>query len=101
FGNPGLRAEVLDRGLRVTDDDDAEYVIVGNHRGITYDGLTLAMRALMRGARFIAINADRTYVGPDGGLVPGCGVFVAALQRATGREPDVVVGKPSVTLLHE
>jgi ribonucleotide monophosphatase NagD (HAD superfamily) len=28
-------------------------------------------------------------------------VFVAALERAVGRGPDVVVGKPSVTLLHE
>jgi HAD superfamily hydrolase (TIGR01450 family) len=101
FGNPGLRAECAAHGLSVTDGIDAEYVIVGNHRGISYDRLTLAMRALMAGARFIAINMDRTYVGPDGGLVPGCGAFVAALERATGRSPDVVVGKPSVTLLHE
>jgi HAD superfamily hydrolase (TIGR01450 family) len=101
FGNPGLRAECVTHGLNVTDDVDADYVIVGNHRGITYDRLTMAMRALLAGARFIAINNDRTYVGPDGGLVPGCGTFVAALERATGRSPDVVVGKPSVTLLLE
>jgi HAD superfamily hydrolase (TIGR01450 family) len=101
FGNPGLRAEVVRLGLRVTDSADADYVIVGNHRGITYDGLTVAMRALLAGARFIAINADRTYNGEDGGLVPGCGVFVAALERAVSRDADVIVGKPSVTLLHE
>jgi HAD superfamily hydrolase (TIGR01450 family) len=101
FGNPGLRAECVAHGLTLTDTADAQYVIVGNHRGITYDRLTIAMRALLNGARFIAINNDRTYVGPDGGLVPGCGTFVAALERATGRAPDVVVGKPSVTLLHE
>src|SRR5438105_9274056 len=82
FGNPGLRGEVLAHGLRVTDDVDADYVIVGNHRGITYDRLTIAMRALINGARFVAINNDRTYIGPDGGLVPGCGTFVAALQYA-------------------
>ena len=101
FGNAGVRAECVAHGLTVTDEIDAEYVIVGNHHGITYDRLTVAIRALLAGARFIAINMDRTYVGPDGGLVPGCGVFVAALERATGRPPDVVVGKPSVTLLHE
>jgi ribonucleotide monophosphatase NagD (HAD superfamily) len=59
------------------------------------------MRALLRGARFVAVNVDRTYVGQDGGLVPGAGVFVAALERAVGRPPDVIVGKPSITLLHE
>jgi HAD superfamily hydrolase (TIGR01450 family) len=101
FGNPGLRAEVLRVGLQVTESADADYVIVGNHRGITYDGLTIAMRALLAGARFIAINADRTYIGEDGDLVPGCGVFVAALERAVSRDADVIVGKPSVTLLHE
>jgi ribonucleotide monophosphatase NagD (HAD superfamily) len=41
------------------------------------------------------------YVGEDGGLIPASGVFVAGLERAVGRGPDVVIGKPSVTLLHE
>ena len=101
FGNPGLRSEVERFGLRVTDGIDADYVVVGNFRGITYDRLTMAMRALLRGARFVTVNMDRAYVGPDGDLVPGCGVFAAALERATGRAPDVVVGKPSITLLCE
>jgi HAD superfamily hydrolase (TIGR01450 family) len=101
FGNPGLRAEIERRGLRVTDGVDADYVVVGNVREITYDWLTTAMRALLGGARFVAVNNDRTYIGADGALVPGCGAFVAALERAVGRGPDVVVGKPSVTLLHE
>jgi HAD superfamily hydrolase (TIGR01450 family) len=101
FGNSGLRTEIERAGLAVTDDAQADYVVVGNHRGITYDGLTTAMRALLRGARFVAVNMDRTYVGADGGLVPGCGVFAAALERAVGRPPDVVVGKPSIRLLCE
>ncbi len=101
FGNPGLAAEIARRGLTLTEGIDADYVVVGNHRGISYDGLTVAMRALLQGARFVAVNVDRTYVGQDGGLVPGAGVFVAALERAIARPPDVVVGKPSITLLHE
>jgi 4-nitrophenyl phosphatase len=101
FGNPGLRSEVERVGLVVTDGVDADYLVVGNHRGITYDRLTVAMRALLRGARFVTVNVDRTYVGADGDLVPGCGAFAAALEYATGRAPDVVVGKPSITLLCE
>ena len=101
FGNPGVAAELVRRGLTLTDGLDADYVVVGNHRAISYDRLTLAMRVLLHGARFVAINVDRTYVGEDGELVPGAGVFVAALERAVSRPPDVVVGKPSVTLLHE
>src|SRR4051812_20860553 len=101
FGNPGLRTEIERLGLIATDDVESDYVVVGTHRGIDYDSLTRAMRALLQGARFIAVNSDRMYVGPDGGLIPGAGVFVAALERAVGRGPDVVIGKPSVRLLHE
>ncbi len=101
FGNPGLRAEIKRHGLVPTDDVEADYVVVGNNRHVSYDGLTRAMRALLAGARFVAVNADRSYVGPDGGLVPGAGVFVSGLERATGRAPDVIVGKPSTTILCE
>jgi ribonucleotide monophosphatase NagD (HAD superfamily) len=59
------------------------------------------MRALLGGARFVAVNADRVYVGRDGGMIPGVGMFVAAFERAIGRPADVVVGKPAVTILHE
>src|SRR5207253_8254252 len=49
FGNPGVAAELERRGLRLTDGVDADYVVVGNHRGISYDKLTVAMRALLNG----------------------------------------------------
>jgi len=101
FGNPGLRTEIERLGLIATDDVESDYVVVGTHRGIDYDSLTRAMRALLQGAHFVAVNSDRMYVGPDGGLIPGAGVFVAALEKAVGRAPDVVIGKPSVRLLHE
>ncbi|HLZ28960.1 MAG TPA: HAD-IIA family hydrolase [Chloroflexota bacterium] len=101
FGNPGFRNEVERCGLVVSDDVEVDYVVVGNHTGISYKALTTALRALLRGARFVAVNVDRTYVGADGDLVPGAGVFVAALERGAGRPPDVVVGKPSITLLLE
>jgi len=101
FGNPGLRSELERLGLTATDEVESDYVVVGTHRGIDYDSLTRAMRALLQGARFVAVNSDRMYVGPDGGMIPGAGVFVAALERAVGRAPDVVIGKPSVMLLHE
>src|SRR5205823_5988871 len=87
FGNPGLRVEIERCGLIATDDTEVDYVVVGTHRGIDYDRLTLAMRALLQGAQFLAVNVDRMYVGPDGGMIPGSGVFVAALERAVGRAP--------------
>ena len=100
FGSAGLRSELKRWGLVVTDGEAADVVVVGLHRELDYAALTRATRALLGGARFVAINVDRLYVGSDG-LIPGAGTFVAALERAVGRGPDVVVGKPSTTILGE
>jgi HAD superfamily hydrolase (TIGR01450 family) len=101
FGNAGLRAELERFGLTPTDDEDADYVAMGNNYGVDYAWLTRTIRTLLGGARWITVNVDRLFVGQDGGPIPGAGTFAAALERATGRAPDVVVGKPSATILCE
>jgi arabinose operon protein AraL len=100
FGSSGLRHELAAAGLVVTDETDADYVVAGYHPEITLQSLTAAMRAVLNGARFVAVNQDRMYLGRDG-LIPGAGAFVAALEGAAGRKPDVVVGKPSTRILVE
>jgi ribonucleotide monophosphatase NagD (HAD superfamily) len=74
--------------------------VAGYFPEISLESMTKAMRALMHGARFIAVNVDRRYVGTEG-AIPGAGAFVAAIERASGRSPDVVVGKPSITIVQE
>jgi HAD superfamily hydrolase (TIGR01450 family) len=100
FGADGLIYELNAAGLTVTDSDRADYVVAGYHPDINLEAMTTAMRALLAGARFIAVNTDRRYPGADG-PIPGAGAFVAAIERAAGRVPDVVVGKPSVTIVAE
>ncbi|MFN8635052.1 MAG: HAD-IIA family hydrolase [Chloroflexota bacterium] len=100
FGADGLVYELEAAGLTVTDRDDAEYVVAGYFPEISVESMTTAMRALLGGARFIAVNTDRRYPGADG-PIPGAGAFVAAIERAAGREPDVIVGKPSITIVQE
>jgi HAD superfamily hydrolase (TIGR01450 family) len=100
FGTPGMRAELEEVGLVVRDDEDVDYVVTGRHPEIDDARITVAMRALLRGARFVAVNVDRHYLGVDG-LVPGAGVAAACLEWATGRRPDVIVGKPSTLIVEE
>jgi 4-nitrophenyl phosphatase len=101
FGNPGLRLELDRFGLVPTDDEDADYVAQGNNYGVDYAWMTRTIRTLLAGARWVTVNVDRLFVGQDGKPIPGAGTFAAALERATGRAPDVVVGKPSATILRE
>jgi len=72
---------------------EAEYVVVGLDREVDYRKLRAGFRAILKGARFVATNTDKTYPTPSG-LDPGAGAIVAALRESSGVEPTVI-GKPS------
>lgn len=73
--------------------DNAEFVVVGLDMNFNYQKLSLACRAIMKGAKFIATNTDST-LPSKAGLLPGAGAIVNAIKTVTGVEP-VVIGKPS------
>eukprot|EP00672_Neobodo_designis_P008487 CAMPEP_0174856628 /NCGR_PEP_ID=MMETSP1114-20130205/36137_1 /TAXON_ID=312471 /ORGANISM="Neobodo designis, Strain CCAP 1951/1" /LENGTH=373 /DNA_ID=CAMNT_0016091433 /DNA_START=26 /DNA_END=1143 /DNA_ORIENTATION=+ len=50
--------------------------------------------------RYVTPNVDpQVTVGERNWKMPGTGSFQAAIQRASGREPDIVCGKPNPLLL--
>ena len=92
-GGDGIREAVDDAGyLPVAEGIVPDVVVVGIDFGLTYETLRAATTAVLGGARFIATNTDPTFPGSDG-LLPGAGAIVAAIERASGRSPDVL-GKP-------
>lgn len=72
-------------------------VVIGLDLSFTYEKLKAGHEAVLRGARFIATNADTT-LPTEAGLVPGAGSLVAALAAASGQQP-VVIGKPETPML--
>ncbi len=97
-GGNGLKEAVQDRGIEIVDDPDAvDAVILGWDPGITFEKITVAMRAIRGGARYIATNADPTYPNPDG-LLPGTGCLAAAVSIASGVEP-MYAGKPNPAIV--
>ncbi len=94
IGGEGLRGELLAAGHRLADrPEEADAIVVGMDRGISYDVLAKGLVALRSGARFIATNEDATFPVP-GDVLPGAGAMVGAL-RGMGFAPEVVIGKPS------
>ncbi len=59
-----------------------------------YDNLNAAFRALDRGADFLALAANRTFLDADGLRSMDAGAFVAALEYAAARKAEVL-GKPA------
>jgi HAD superfamily hydrolase (TIGR01458 family) len=85
-------------GIEV-DEENPEYVVVGD-MGASFNFLRLnqAMRAVLNGARLIALHKRRLWRTEDG-LFLDAGPFVVALEYATGVNAEVV-GKPSPAYFH-
>ncbi len=103
FGGPGLARELHDVGIKTIAPTQAglsaapDTLVVGVDFSLTYERLSVAAECVRRGARFWATNRDSIYPGAEG-LMAGAGSMVAAVAYATGREPDMVVGKPEPRL---
>jgi 4-nitrophenyl phosphatase len=93
IGEEGILEEMRAAGHTLVSAEEAEWIVVGMDRSLTYEKLAQALRALLRGARLLATNEDPTFPTPEG-LVPGAGAVVGAL-RGMGFPPEIVVGKPS------
>ncbi|TFG18980.1 MAG: HAD family hydrolase, partial [Promethearchaeota archaeon] len=64
-------------------------------RNFTYQKLAIAQRCLLEGkAEFYATNTDAT-LPITGGILPGAGVMVNALQTCTNKKPGKIFGKPN------
>jgi 4-nitrophenyl phosphatase len=96
IGEEGLFSALEKQGFLITD-RDADFVVVGMDRQLTYEKLRIACLAIGAGASFIGTNPDTT-LPTELGLVPGNGAVLAALEAATNISP-LIVGKPQPILL--
>lgn len=92
IGENGLASALHVNGYTVVD-SDADYVVVGEGRTLTFEMIERGVRLVEKGARLIATNLDAT-CPTDQGTRPGCGAIVAMIERATGVKA-FSVGKPS------
>jgi HAD superfamily hydrolase (TIGR01450 family) len=96
-GSQALIDHVSEAGLRILNRTPfatrADVVVLGAHEDLTYDELRIATQAVLRGAELVAATRDRTVPMPDGPW-PATGAVLAAIETATGRTADLVVGKP-------
>lgn len=101
-GGAGVAAALREEGLPVmTPDEVVEHggsetvsaVVQGLGRSLGWAELTEATYAVAAGAYWVATNTDAT-LPTERGQAPGNGSLVAAVAHATGRQPDLITGKP-------
>lgn len=101
IGEEPLADELRQRSIRLTEDPlAAEYVVVSWDRQFTYKKLNDALQAIRRGARCIATHPDRT-CPVDGGEVADVGGMIGAIEGVTGKQVELITGKPSPITVQE
>lgn len=81
------------------DDQNPEYVVVGDPFDLTYTHLNLAVNLVRKGAKLIGTNPDLT--GPvEGGVTLGTGALVAAIELAA-QSKAYYVGKPNPLIMRQ
>jgi NagD protein len=102
LGTPSLCAEIAEAGFVLTVDnatDEPEAVIVGFDTTLSFARLCRAAYWIKAGKPFIATHPDRVCPTDEPTVLVDCGSVCAALEKATGRRPDAVLGKPDPSML--
>ncbi|UFJ43420.1 HAD-IIA family hydrolase [Brevibacillus humidisoli] len=95
IGEEPIREELHSYGITISSDPrQVAYVVLSWDRQFTYDKLNDLYQAAINGALVIASNPDRTCPLEDG-QIPDTGALIGALEGATGKPIELVVGKPS------
>ena len=96
IGEAGLTTALHSSGYTLTE-RSPDYVVLGETRTYSFERITVAIRLIDSGARFIATNPDAT--GPTlEGPLPATGSVAALISRATGVDP-YFVGKPNPLMM--
>ncbi|MDR1666581.1 MAG: HAD-IIA family hydrolase [Bacteroidales bacterium] len=102
LGTPGMIGEFEAAGFLSARDDAADKpdgVIVAFDTTLTYSRLCRAAWWIANGLPYIATNPDKICPTDRQVVLVDCGSFCAALEKATGRTPDVVIGKPAPRMI--
>lgn len=102
LGTPSMLSQFRDAGFTLTADspaDEPDAVVVGFDLTLAYARVCRAAWWLQRGKLFVATNPDRVCPTDQPTVLVDCGAICAMLQTATGRAPDIVLGKPDPAML--
>jgi len=102
LGTKSLRKEFAAAGFVVTKDDandKPDAVIAGFDTDLVFSRLCRAAYWIKQGKPFIATHPDRICPTDEPTVLVDCGSICAALEKATGRALDVVLGKPDPCMI--
>jgi HAD superfamily hydrolase (TIGR01457 family) len=92
-GTPSLEEEFRQHGFQL-DEQEPDFLVLGFDTTLTYQKLWMLCDLVRAGLPYIATHPDFN-CPTETGWMPDVGAMIAFVNAATGREPDLVVGKPN------
>jgi NagD protein len=80
-------------------EDRPDAVVVAFDKTLEYDRLCRAAYWVQQGLPYVATNPDRVCPTDQPTVLVDCGSICKCIEHATGRQPDIVLGKPDPTML--
>lgn len=102
LGTPSMIREFEDAGFVSAADDPADVpdmLVVGFDMSLVYSRLCRASWWASRGIPYIATNPDWVCPTDKPTILVDCGSICACIEGASGRKPDMVIGKPDPRML--
>ena len=92
-GTPSLEDEFSQHGFQLVQ-QNPQFLVLGFDTTLTYQKLWALCDFVRAGVPYIATHPDFN-CPTETGFMPDVGAMIAFVKAATGREPDLVVGKPN------
>lgn len=102
LGTPSMIEEFEAAGFISTADDAndiPDMLVVGFDMSLTYSRLCRAAWWASQNTPYIATNPDWVCPTDQPTILVDCGSICAGIEAATGRKPDLVIGKPNPRML--
>ncbi len=102
LGTPSMVSQFEKAGFEACADDPRDVpdvLVVAFDTTLTYPRLCRAAWWASQGIPYVATNPDRVCPTNEETVLVDCGALQQCIFHATGRRPDVVLGKPDPTML--
>lgn len=91
-GTPAMQDEFLRQRIELVS-EGPDVVVLGFDTTLTYRKLRDLCAHVRRGIEFVATHADLNRQSAEG-YIPDIGGVLAFVRATTGRDPDIIIGKP-------
>lgn len=102
LGTPSMKGMLEEAGFIMTADDPADVpdiVLASFDMTLEYSRMCRAAWWVSRGLPYLATNPDRVCPTDRETILVDCGSICKCIEHATGRQPDVTLGKPDPNML--